>query len=579
MFVKLIAYLLINLFLFACASGHKQTSMQLRQYLMTGEFDKAIAYLKASPLSTDNNSKLLYFTELGLLEHYRGDFEASINSLNSAKELLDQLYTTRVSKKIGSFVSNDNNDIYYGEKYEASLVHFYLSLNYYMMGMKEPDETRRKTLLGQARAEVVAWDSFLSEIKKERLGKALFKEDLLAKTFGALVHESQGNYNDDQIALQLYKDAKTVFFRNYNLFPTFNASFESFRKNFTKLPSLSKKEVEGKYILATEHSSAFEQFLETKIKLLSSRMKKGKNKFSNEGNISFLVQQGLINEKVPQKYEIPMGWGAHESMALSLGIGSRITFELPSIQGVEKQDYSRLQALDEKGTIIKEVPLSVIAPLSELADQAINEHSTAIASKTAARVITKHSAAIAAAAVTYQAGLQKNDSIMMMVAMVGHSTAVASINASEKADVRHWSTLPSSIRMGHLSLPEGKYKFQVILGNPEAQEYRVLELGEHEVKTNSNHFIANSKDLKSRGGQIASKPPIQVIPESNPNDPAQPPKTISTAEPKSISCMKDSECPSGSVCVTVRGEYPGSCAGTGFFGKVGRGVSSSSSKK
>jgi hypothetical protein len=512
MLVKSMAMLLLVLFAVACASGHQRTSIQLRQYATAGKYEEAIKYLKESPLAQDEKSKLLYFTELGLLEHYRGNSNGSIEALNTAKALIEELYTTRVSGKVNSALTNDNADFYYGEKYEASLVYFYLSLNYYTQAIKEIDPANKKVLFAKARSEVVAWDSFLTEMKQDRMGETVFKEDLLAKTFGALVHESQGNFNDNQIALQLYKDAQGVFFKNYNLFPTFNASYESFRQNFADLPKLPLKEVEGKYVLATEHSNSFKDFLNHKIQTLSAKLKMGKNPKAKDGSISFLIQDGLIAEKTPQKYEIPMAWGAHQSMAFTFGLGQTITYELPTVQGVQHLESSRLQALSKEGVVLHEAPLSVIAPLSELAEQAINEHSRAIAAKTAARVAAKHLTALVGSVATYRAGQARNDTFTMLLATVGHATAVAGINSSEKADVRFWSTLPSNIRMGHIIVPKGTYKFRAIFGKPGALEYRVIELGEHEVMQNDEKFVMNSKEFKAEPVEIAKdeKQPVRT---------------------------------------------------------------------
>ena len=63
-----------------------------------------------------------------------------------------------------------------------------------------------------ARAEVLAWDSFLKNLKSERRGQAVFKNDLLAKIFGAFIHEMIGSNNDLQISLQLYKEVLSFLF-------------------------------------------------------------------------------------------------------------------------------------------------------------------------------------------------------------------------------------------------------------------------------------------------------------------------------------------------------------------------------
>lgn len=510
--LKLLNVLFLTFLFCACASTHRETTAKLRHLVMAGRADEAIKYLNESPLAQDNSSKLLYFFELGLLEHYQGNYPASNTALNSAKELLDELYTTKATGKIKAYISNDNADFYYGEKYEASLIYFYLALNYYMQANLEPDAAKKKALLLQARSEILGWDSFLTEMKNERLGEALFKEDLLAKTFGALVHEAQGNFKDDQIALQLYKDANDVFFKNYNLFPTFNSAYESFRKNFRDLPKMPLEEVEGKYVLATPHNLAFKEFLTGKILKLTkkvrpqdlkaqiTKLKPGpellKKIKSKSGTVSFLVQEGLIVEKTAKKYEIPMDWGGQKSMAFQLGAGTHISYELPHIEHIPQVDGATIEALNKEGKVIASAPLSVIAPLGDLAAQAVNEHSAAIAAKTAARVISKHLTALGISWASYEAYKKKDPKMALFMATLGHAALIASINEGEKADIRFWSTLPSNIRMGELTLPAGTYKFRAIYGTEGLAGYRVKDLGTETVKKNSLKFVMENPHLK-----------------------------------------------------------------------------------
>lgn len=554
---------------------------------MANKHDEAIAALNESPLAKDEKSKLLYKVELGLLEHYKGNYLQSTKYLSEAKALLDDLYTTRASGKISSALGNDNSDFYYGEKYEASLVYFYLALNQYMQANLETDPTKKKEALLSARSEILAWDSFLTEIKNERLGKALFKEDLLAKTFGALIHEAQQTVNDDQIALQLYKDASDVYFKNYNLFPTFNAHFKMFRENYENLPKISPKEVEGKYVLATKHSPALKEFLTMKILVLTKKIRPQdfKNQVSKlapsnellkrvnqaQGNVTFLVQDGMITEKYPKKYEIPINLIGRAGIAYAFGTGNRIEYELPHMMPSPDLEVSRLEALDAAGNIVATSSLSVIAPLGELAEQAINEHSTSIAAKTGARVVGKHIAALVATNVSYNVAKDRNPTLALLVATAGHATAIAAINQSEKADVRYWSTLPSNIRMGSMSLADGTYRFRAVFGEAGAIEYRTIELGEQTVSKGNLKFVMNNKNLKYKANMLAySDAPTKVDVDTS-GFPE--PQKIATGRIEPISrnsCMKDSDCPQDTVCATVRGEYPGSCAATGLLGGIGR---------
>lgn len=596
--IKAFSYVFLSLFLLSCASVDRETSKQLRSMVMAKDFDSAINLLGTSPLAQNEKTQLLYYFELGLINHYKGDFTQSNIALLKAKELIDELYTTRVSGKLTSVLSNDNADFYYGEKYEASLVYFYLSLNFYMQATLSADPSEKKVLLRQAKSEITGWDSFLTEIKIERIGKAVFKEDLLAKTFGAFVHEAQGTREDTQIALQLYKDANSVLFKNYNLFPTYNTSYKNFKDNFSNLANLPLKEVEGKYVLETEHSQSLKDFLALKIlsltkkftpqeyKSMVTQLKPSSAVLENlkqeGGNVTFLIQDGLIVEKLARKYEYPLSLNSSIASGLTFGLGNAISFELPYVGAAPILENARLEALEPSGKVVSHSSLTIVAPLAELAEQAINEHSSSVAAKTGARVAAKHIAAILGAQAAYNASKNEHPAMAFLLATAAHSAAVAAIRESEKADLRYWSTLPSNIRMGNLTLPNGIYKFRAVFGQEGSHDYRIIELGEQSVEKGTLKFVMDNKNHHQRARELASiDQPVFVKAQEISQEPIS--AAVATSAPEAprahrSGCMKDTECPQGSVCATVGGEFPGSCAGTGFFGGIGRSLSGDSGK-
>lgn len=577
--IKALFYVILPLTLLSCASVDRETSKQLRKMVISKDFDSAINLLTASPLAQNEKAQLLYYFELGLLNHYKGDFTQSNVALLKAKELVDELYTTRVSGKISSMLSNDNADLYYGEKYEASLVYFYLSLNFYMQATLSTDPSEKKVLFRQAKSEITGWDSFLTEIKSERIGKAIFKEDLLAKTFGAFVHEAQGTREDTQIVLQLYKDANDVLFKNYNLYPTYNTSYLHFKENFSDLANLTQKEVAGKYVLETQHGQTLKDFLALKILRITKKIIPNQYKATiteirpstlvldnlkrEGGNVTFLIQDGLIVEKLARTYEYPLSLNGSIVSGLTFGLGNAISFELPYVETPPILDNARLEALEASGKVVSFSPLSIISPLSELADQAINEHSSSIATKTGARVAGKHIAAILAAQATYNASKNDHPAMAFLIATATHSAAVAAIKESEKADLRYWSTLPSNIRMGNLTLPNGTYRFRAVFGQEGSLDYRVIDLGEQSVEKGTLKFVMDNKNQHYQSRDLASNDqPVIITAQEQSQTPSLENVVVSTAEaPKAkAGCMKDDECPEGSVCATVGGEYPGWCA-------------------
>ena len=199
--------LLLSIIFFAvsCASSGLKERDVLRKLVVQKDFTEAQELLKNSEFYKKERNQLLFFLEKGMIHHLAGEFEKSALDFEQAKVVHQKLYTKSISKKAATFLTNDSTDNYYGQIYERSLLHFYQALNHFIL-YQQGDAKK----LRAARAELLAWDSYMESIRTKRLGRTVFKQDLLAKTFGAFIHESLNTSADDQIALQLYKDAKRI---------------------------------------------------------------------------------------------------------------------------------------------------------------------------------------------------------------------------------------------------------------------------------------------------------------------------------------------------------------------------------
>src|SRR5690606_11079103 len=107
--------------------------------------------------------------------------------------------------------------------------------------------------------------SLLSRYTKERLGESVYKTDLMAKLLGAYIHEEIGSNAEKQIARQLYKDAKEVLFKYYNLYPSFNKKYKKFNDDYEKLAKLSRKKIDNDCIEPTEYAKNLNDFIDERL--------------------------------------------------------------------------------------------------------------------------------------------------------------------------------------------------------------------------------------------------------------------------------------------------------------------------
>ncbi|MFT6070032.1 MAG: hypothetical protein ACJAT2_002455 [Bacteriovoracaceae bacterium] len=570
---SLLPYLFISLFLFSCASGGKKERNKLRELLQTSQFSEALKVVEESKVYQDNDNRLLFLMEKGMLLHTAGDYYQSSEVLKEARELGRKLFTTSISNKVQQLIANDNYDIYYGERYEISLIHFYQALNHLFISkqgfyeaytVKEGKDGVReipKRILTEneiksremaARAEVLAWDSFLSNLKTERAGKSVFKNDLLAKVFGAYIHELIGSNTDLQIALQLYKDSHKLLVRNYGAYKAYNSSYKKYNESYEKFSKIGEKKVKEEFINETIYQKQLKEFLNERIVDLTYQIRPNgirslkktygltndfidKVKKQRNPNITILFQKGIIPLKVGSKEYFGLGGAMNDPKASAaakiggavltvfaasqlgllppprhytpagayLGIkvaeaavtGAAVRFELPKIENPGVNYTNEVLVKKTDGTIVAREPLSLVAPLGDIAEQAVAEQASSLYKRVGARLAIKHIAAIVAAYATYKAmSSGKNASFFAKQAAVIQYLATAKgIEHSERADTRFWSSLPSDVWMGKFKLAKGSY--QVFVKIHQAGAYRELLLGPLEVKEEDKKELINFRSF------------------------------------------------------------------------------------
>ena len=497
---KIFQALFIVIFLSSCATMGRDSRAKLLSFVKNKNYEKALKHLDSDKFFKDEDSKLLYFLEKGMVLHKMGNYAQSSVELEKARELFEKLYTVSVSKKAATVITNETMDIYYGEKYERSMLYFYLALNYYL----EYLNTGKRESLFRSRATLVGWEAFQSELKEDRAGKTVFKYDLLSRLFGAFVHEEVGSSSDRQIAAGLYRDADQILLKNYNSYPSFNSKFKKFNKDYKKFASLGASKVKKSYVEATPHQIAAKEFVKKKRK----------------GNTLFLYQEKFIPKKYAKKEYYGLGDAfAKNSAAARIGavvlghfaaktlglyppqgynpvgyqlgfeVGraavsiASISFELPHIDDFHSPQKRTLQVEDMRGKVVKKSDFYLVNPMGEIARQAVAENSAVLYTKIGARLAMKHIVAILASYGTYNAIKSKGEFFAKNAAVVQYLAVSKGIEASESADTRYWSTLPENIHLTRLNLKNGKYLVKVLDGK------KVLSKKEIELSQKVKHKL------------------------------------------------------------------------------------------
>ena len=501
--VVLLVLVVLVVLVGGCASTPEQVVRSYRKHLTAREWRAALEVARGPEFYGDKKSRLLKAMELAMIHHLQGRYLEAQQHWDQSLALSEELFTVSVAKKVLKGVGSDSLDIFYAQIYERSLLWFYSILNHYLLYQYGGDRPlaqgppalswrERRRHLGAARAMVVGWNAQIKQWRVERLGKTVYKDDLLAKIFGAFIHRQVARGNDLEIAQLLYQEAKRVLWQNYNAYPSFNHRYQEFRRNFKQLPQLSRAQVLQGYVTPSARALELEKFLRQAV---------GK---SSSPNVTVLVHHGLVAPLRAKKYYFPLNLVSEVKVVVTgemslvdfslrvLGLTSpsgvpAIAFELPEVvvKGVAAPLSLGILTGERQ---VASTPLVLVNPISEMAWEAVEEHALATRVRLGGRLVVKHGAAIASAYAAYRASLKRgtSDVVAQLVALGLYSAASKGIALSERADLRHWSSLPHRISIATVGLPAGNYR--AVLLTPSGA--RVSELSAFRVPAKGSHLVS-----------------------------------------------------------------------------------------
>ena len=440
-----------SFFLILClaACGHVgEEHAKVIELVRSNDMAAARQLAQSDEFFTDSQSLLVRYLELGTLYYMNGEYYQALQNFDKAKELSDRLYTTSVSKSVASQIVGDGVSDYAGEKYELSLLRFYQSMTHYRLyeqGMyeaytitdkngqtkevpeKKLSESEKRLHFNAARASILDWNSLLTTFTNEAGNEKTFKQDMLAKAWGAEIHDIYGSSGDRQIARQLYRDMDRLLDTLYKDYPAYQGT-------------------QGKQLKAYAKAKGADLFADK----------------AKKENVKVVLKAGLITPKKAEKinFNIPvetfLASGSGNNLISCLGYilpGQNISFEIPSVAEPPAEKSFTLEITGKNGTVAAKKEMVLTAPVSQTAYKEFQNSRTAIISGKTARLTTKYVAAVIAACAVYD----ENSPWTVLAAYGTFAASSKLIEASEYADVRYWGLLPSAVYQQSARLKKGKY--------------------------------------------------------------------------------------------------------------------------
>ena len=428
----------------ATPMGTEQREWGLRRTMASGAFETALDHVSSRDEAAPRD-RLLRSLYDGIVAYYAGDYARSGKSLRSADAMAEDRYTKSLSRGALSLVSNDLVLPYMPGHTERLFVHYYAALGY----------LRRDDVAGAA-VEARRLSQLLEQFDEHRTPGDRSSRAFL-RYFAGSVFEAAGESNDAEVA---YRNAAEL-----------------------AAPSAIPRDMSVP---------------------------------DGSGEVILLLERGFVAPRVEEHLHIEVAERERDSLPGSTrtrdlpppeAVISRLARQLESepdsgvYRSTGRRHLRRDRGLDEEGgdlllkvawpvflrPVRDSLPATVVVPggrpapfalVGDISDGIVADYRRQrlmLLTRTVARAAVKLAAAEAAEK-------KKGSGARTLATLAG---AVL-----EHADTRSWHLLPSDIALTRLTLPAGRHRLTVRVGQPGASAMRVVELGDVDVAAGRISFVS-----------------------------------------------------------------------------------------
>ena len=201
---------LMSVLLSAVLSGCATYGSGIQQALDavdTGDYDKAASAISSS-LKETGKDRLLYYMEMGVIEHLQGNYAASNDLLERAASISEGLQSSSLSNTVLAAMSNPRQVPYAGADHERVMIYYYKSLNYLALATSLPAGNARLDAIEGARVET---RRLLLRLQALQNNEGSYKQagdqstsakllDIFSVLLGNLTDDDELTYRDDALA-------------------------------------------------------------------------------------------------------------------------------------------------------------------------------------------------------------------------------------------------------------------------------------------------------------------------------------------------------------------------------------------
>ncbi len=484
------ASLLLILWLTGCAGGDQLRIKDARNAFLERDFVKAEASLYTAEVLKRSESRLQHFLMLSSIAFSSGQYEKAIYFLNKSREVSNSVRSDQ-----GAFSWYDR--AYGGNPIEYSYLHQYLVLAYTLLAdegktaaWETPeikDEKGRIQVQAEqhpartfsqkeiadlrikARAELLAWDSHLENLKRSYGHADYYQEDTWARILASYLHGRSPQASEKKTARILLEQSIKILEKEQARVKSLSQSSESIRNLTSDLEKQIGKEAEegtlvlvqggvispykaqNTYIgLSTLFQGIEDPFLRAQLEDIGFRILLH---YAPEfGLVAFTgAMAGAISSDAEDGPR-------HLTEAADRGLGFLIS--TPSLPTPPKDLLLTLELKSSDGQV-QEFPLALVAPVHELLHTELKARRDKEFAGKALKIGLQYLAILIPAIKAYQSADGEGAGLKKLAILAGYFIAKRAIDAANAPDLRSWNLLPQVFASTHVPSLKGLFELKV----------------------------------------------------------------------------------------------------------------------
>ena len=528
---KRYSLLLCTLFLFsACGTTDKARLKESRDAFTQAEWVKSETALYTPEIYENEDNRLLHYYLLGSVGMSQGQYEKAIYFFNKARDTAKS-----VRSSSGSFEWFSSK--YLSNPIEYSYLHYYLSLSYALLAeegktdawstpeMKDKkgnvvtpvqnfpaqnyDSRTIADFRQKARAELLAWDTHLQDLKRTYPDQKFYQEDLWARLLASYTHSLSSDHSEKRTAELLAGDALKILQGSFQEFPSIRQNQNEITSLIDKLNKRAKSKSDSTSLFVLE-AGVMDPY---KIKRFNLGISTLFSQIKNPQLRASMEQMGMqiILQTAPEFGLVMFAGGLvgaassggdddefdgppqFFSDAVDRGMGFEIDF--PSLSFPPTDTMIKLQ-LSQNGIDLPEIKVPVVSPVQEIIATELKNREKGEMFQKAVTIGVEYLAVLIPAIQTYRQAGREGNVLKKLGVLAGYFLAKKAIDHAHQPDLRSWNYLPKLIAASVVDVSPGEYDAKVSIENSQGKVQQsigklVLGKGEKPIV----RFKMNSIDL------------------------------------------------------------------------------------